>query len=417
MFICLIFLLASSFTYGQGVLISEVYAHGLGSSTDHGQEWFELFNAGEMPVKLNGMVVRRLDGSSSEEAFRLTIQSNEDLIIEPGDYFVVAQSRDLGLPLCLDIPLVVVHDRAFSLDNSGVQSLCIQPVGQVEDCAQFSNSRSFPKGHSRYYSGSNLVGNDKLISWQVEDCPLFFGRYGTPGKAASSCRQEPFPYDSLIMYCPWNLNLLGQGPALSFPRTKSWVQPGKYEVVYEKLPNHFIAFQIPEEVMLLNERKVIELFYTTEPKVNFGSRIHFVLDNENKNRLLWDYSEVLSGHYYIFARIGDGVGNFSVSELMGPVEIKKDQVEHDFSIISAAFDVVKQAIIIRWQCPLGHGRASFYWLDSEGSEHLITLSATSMSHKNELLWRPMIQKKAIAKIMGKFHHPGGIMKSLLSVQF
>ncbi|MEM7402821.1 MAG: lamin tail domain-containing protein [Myxococcota bacterium] len=182
----------TSWAWASNLLITEVYANAPGRSSDTTREWVELYNVSDHPIALTGLIIRRIDGvKSPKEAWRIVLQQS-DVMVPVGGYAIVAQSADLGLGLCPQIPLHVVADERFSLKNSGVQQLCIQQAGQQEQCVQFSDSKTFPDGQSRHLPTVDAALGGQLSDWRTEDCPLPQEALGSPGFAFGACHSDTF---------------------------------------------------------------------------------------------------------------------------------------------------------------------------------------------------------------------------------
>jgi hypothetical protein len=185
-FIFLLFL--ANQIHAQAV-ISEVYANASGEKRDQGLEWFEVYNIGSTPIDLANATVRRLDGIKKDEAWRIQLSASTSLL-EPQHYAIIAQKKDLGIELCLDVLLVLVSDPNFSFKNSGTQTLCFQTIDNVEDCAPFNNSAAFPDGKARYNKSPTLLGNDDLRWWHIEDCEILPHVFASPGTGGGFCHQN-----------------------------------------------------------------------------------------------------------------------------------------------------------------------------------------------------------------------------------
>lgn len=401
-------------SHAQGLIISEIFANGLATS-DQGQEWFEVFNATTESIDLKDMTVRRLDGTALEEGFRFKISAHDHIWVPPGEYFVVAQTRDLGSGLCLNIPHVVVREPTFVLQNSGLQSLCIKPVNQPEDCAQFSNSKTFPKGHSRFFSGNTLKGNDALANWQVEDCSFFFGNHATPGKAAQQCGMNLISnYTDLLVHCPWNLAEIGKGPTHSLANPKTHPFPPIDKLSFEWIDETRASISLPPDLLTVGERALVEFYFTRTSTNTVGTLIPHSAKAGSTNTFLIDTSSHAPGRYFYFAQVSDGISEPSVSEPMGPIEIRRTQKLVDFSLVSAREDKEQQGILVSWTQSLNEGRVSFYWQDHANESHLITLSVLGNMGPNQFLWRPKNELKSIRTIKGIFHHASGTTQAELA---
>lgn len=191
-FLLVIFFGAFSTLLNAQVVISEVYGNAEGNQRDQGLEWFEVYNIGSTSIDLSNAIVKRLDGIKKEEAWRIKL-SGTPSVLAPQHYAIIAQKRDLGIELCLDVMLILVSDADFAFKNSGTQTLCFQTNDNVEDCAPFNNSSTFPDGHSRYNKSPTLFGNDDLNWWHIEDCEIMDNIFASPGTGGGFCHQNAIP--------------------------------------------------------------------------------------------------------------------------------------------------------------------------------------------------------------------------------
>ena len=151
--------------------ITEVY---FGAYTfKRGQQWFEVLNDGLEPINLKKAVVRRLDGQKKQQAWATNL-SEQDLILEPGQYVVIAQKTDLGQNLCSGYPVIILKE--LKLESSGFQRLCIN-----ESCVKISDSKPIDKDFSR-----NLL----LDSWFPEVCEVKPGFSASPGLPTAFCQKN-----------------------------------------------------------------------------------------------------------------------------------------------------------------------------------------------------------------------------------
>ena len=145
-----------------------------------GQQWIEVQNIGDEPVNLNHAVIRRLDGKKQEQAWVLEI-SAEDAWLNPDQYGLIAQRKDLGRNLCSDVLVIETQNKDFKLESSRVQTVCLKAAGLEETCAPFSNSKSMKAGTSR-----NLENG----TWDNETCEITSGFNASPGLPADFCESD-----------------------------------------------------------------------------------------------------------------------------------------------------------------------------------------------------------------------------------
>lgn len=151
--------------------ITEVYFRS--SARKAGQQWFEVLNDGDEPVNLANAVVKRLDGQKKQQAWVANL-SEQDFILEPQQYVVIAQKADLGQNLCSEHRVIILKE--LKLEPGGVQRLCIN-----ESCVKISDSKSTEKDFSR-----NLL----LDSWFAEVCEVKPGFFASPGLPTAFCQKN-----------------------------------------------------------------------------------------------------------------------------------------------------------------------------------------------------------------------------------
>jgi len=181
-------------------LVSEVFANAPGTGRDQGKEWFEIYNASDRPISLDGVVIRKLDGVTKKEAWREILLS-EQAVIEPGRYAVVAERADLGLGLCFAFDVFTLGSRIFELRNSGMQTLCIVTQEGEESCAKFGDDEAFPDGKSRYASRLSDKDVERPQNWWIESCQFYDSNYATPGFAAGICSSNPNAMKESVVPC------------------------------------------------------------------------------------------------------------------------------------------------------------------------------------------------------------------------
>ncbi len=177
------------------LLISEVFGNRFGSKSDAGHEWIVLYNRGDTSVPLAGLVLYRLDGRAKNEAWRLQIPKDNPIVVGKDGYVIISQSQDLGLGLCLDVPVIAVGETAFFFKNSGLQTLCIESPHVEKDCALICTSGAFPDGHSRI---RETFAPGVESAWVTENCEIAPDTFATPGRANGICQALPAPSTPLL---------------------------------------------------------------------------------------------------------------------------------------------------------------------------------------------------------------------------
>jgi hypothetical protein len=159
------------------LVITEVFADYAGPSngTDAGKEWFEIYNAADRPVELEGLTLvhSRPDGSSPAH-HRMT-----ELTLAPGQYFTLGNATPDAVP-----PYVGYGYGADlgSLRNTDGGKLALMCGDTQVDSAAYSGVKT---GHSRELSETeppDAMTNDDPARWCEDDATEFeAGNYGTPG--------------------------------------------------------------------------------------------------------------------------------------------------------------------------------------------------------------------------------------------
>lgn len=160
--------------------ITEVYFRS--KDKKPGQQWFEIFNDDDQPVNVRKAPVKRLDTLKKKQAWSANLP-DQDLILGPGQYAIIAQKKDLGQNLCSEHWVIVLEE--LKLASQGVQELCI-----LESCTKINDSKSTEKDASR-----NLI----LDSWFNESCEIKPGFHASPGLPMAFCQKNS---DSGWSICP-----------------------------------------------------------------------------------------------------------------------------------------------------------------------------------------------------------------------
>lgn len=158
--------------------ITEVYFRS--SDKKPGQQWFEVFNDSLEAVNLRNALVKRMDGQKKHQAWAIFLP-DEDSIVEPGQYAIIAQRVDLGQNLCSQHRVIVLKDPNFAFKSSGVQTLCVAVAGESESCARISDSKKIEDGFSRV----PLAG-----LWVNELCEMKPGFFASPGLQTVYCQKN-----------------------------------------------------------------------------------------------------------------------------------------------------------------------------------------------------------------------------------
>jgi hypothetical protein len=400
------------------VVISEVYANPPGVARERGREWFEVYNAGSTSVDLAGAQVRRLDGAKLEEAWRVQLPAATRML-KPQQYGLIAQQRDLGVGVCLDVPLIVVVDPVFRFKRSGLQTLCIKTSDGQEDCAPYSNSTTFPEGHSRYNLAPTTYANDDIKWWQVEDCAMSEQSFASPGMQGGFCHRETSVLQHL-MSCD---TLQGpREPELSPVEAKSEMSPGTpprvVSFIVEALSegNHRIAYEVVDGD--IDDALSVSIYYAECADSSCETLIaeRVPLDLDGRGEVLWNTRDLAPGNYKVFVVALDRFGNNTVQVASTSIKTAEpilpiNQVE--------AFDVRvvqqknKPSFLISWRTTAGAlGNVTLLAKASPGSEEeAIWAGLPSSSSLQHVLWTPE-HSAATYEIRALWIHEQGQASSL-----
>lgn len=148
------------------LLISEVMANPEAVSDSNG-EWFELFNPTSEAIDLNGVTLSDLGSNSHLVSF------GGSLLINPGDYFVLARSDDMSLNGGVNADYAYGSD--FSLTNTEDEIILTDSLGNQ---LQLSFVSGFVQpGVSRELTGPGM----SPAHFNLATASYGSGDLGTPG--------------------------------------------------------------------------------------------------------------------------------------------------------------------------------------------------------------------------------------------
>lgn len=167
------------------LVITEVFANYKappgGAGTDEGKEWFEIYNAGDRPLELEGMTLvhTRPDGSKEE------VHVMEKATIAPDSYMTLGNSVADLLPPYIDYGYSNALGDFYNSDGGKLALKC----GDTEiDNAVYDG---IVEGRSRQLSSSqppDYTVNDDQVNWCEGAASEFdTGNFGTPG-GENDCR-------------------------------------------------------------------------------------------------------------------------------------------------------------------------------------------------------------------------------------
>ena len=153
---------------------------------DETGEWFEVHNASDAEVNLNGLLVHEMDdGDSNTEEENLS--SAKMSLSQP----VMLSSRQCGYILNGGINVDFEYSNgAFKLGN-GTDDITLSNNNGVLDSVMY-NDDEFPdnKGYSLTLNPSmaNAADNDSGANWCNASTGLTSGDFGTPGADNDTCQ-------------------------------------------------------------------------------------------------------------------------------------------------------------------------------------------------------------------------------------
>ena len=153
------------------------YAAPQGSSgADTGKEWFEIFNASDHPIEMQGVTLTssRPDGSKAQS------HTMTEVVVAPGQFFVLGDAAPDLVPAYVDYGYGADLGDLFNTDGGKLALAC----GTSEiDSAGYASVKS---GHARELTSAqppDYTINDDLASWCQGDATEFdAGNFGTPGQ-------------------------------------------------------------------------------------------------------------------------------------------------------------------------------------------------------------------------------------------
>ncbi len=188
-----------NFVAGQ-VLVTEIMANPKAVGDEYG-EWVELFNPGDLPVDINGWVLR--DNGTN----KFVLSSPKPLWIAPGSYFVVGGSADKllngGAPT--QVGWFTAPPSPFSLGNITGDDVVLDWNGKTIDGVTYipkqaacyapgppgSCATQFPvvEGKSMQLDPSayDPAKNDDAKNWCEGKAAYGAGDFGSPGQANPPC--------------------------------------------------------------------------------------------------------------------------------------------------------------------------------------------------------------------------------------
>ncbi len=165
-------------------MITEVfpdYAAPAGASgADAGKEWFEVFNASDHPIEMEGLTVT----SSRPDGSHASTHRMKEVVIAPGQYFTLGDEDPAALAAYINYGYGGDLGELFNTGSAQLSLAC--DTTQI-DVAQYTDVK---QGHSRELTSAqppDFTLTADLSNWCQGDATEFDdGNFGTPG-AQSDC--------------------------------------------------------------------------------------------------------------------------------------------------------------------------------------------------------------------------------------
>ncbi|MCO4763799.1 MAG: lamin tail domain-containing protein [Myxococcales bacterium] len=172
-------------TGGGGIIITEIHYNPRGPDgklQDTKAEWFEVYNPGDAPVDLGGVVIRD-DGDD-----KYNILPGEAVVPAKG-YLVIGASADKTQNGGVAVQLA--WGTSIQLKNVGGDALVLEKGGVLIDAVRWDNAKGWPFLNGRALNlrpdKRSAAGNDDPKNWCGAQVALTSGDKGTPGQPNSPC--------------------------------------------------------------------------------------------------------------------------------------------------------------------------------------------------------------------------------------
>lgn len=170
------------------VVVNEFLADPFGE--DDGREWIELHNTTDMPIDINGWILR--DNGSDLHAIR----HPSPLVIAPRGYLLLAQSHDAAEPDGL--PIDYIYGADFQMNKAGDEIVLLEGH-RIIDAAAFGDYQKLvhplpniiPISPAPGAATARLSGSE-VTAWTIATEPYgALGHHGTPGRINTMPTAEP----------------------------------------------------------------------------------------------------------------------------------------------------------------------------------------------------------------------------------
>lgn len=179
-----------------GISITEIMPDPSMVSDSYG-EWFEIFNSTDTSININGWVIKDLD-----DDYHIIGSEGLDVIIEPGEYFVMARNNDEGLNGGISVGYRYSN---FTLSNND-EVILTDSSGTILDQVHYTSSWTYESGVSMETHDTEL-DNNLRENWFASVVQYGNGDYGTPARDWQSLDVSKNPKN-----LPPRFSLLGSFP-------------------------------------------------------------------------------------------------------------------------------------------------------------------------------------------------------------
>ena len=185
-------ILVESEEFINGLIINEIMNNPQSVNDDYG-EWIEILNVGNTPINLNNYIIK-----DNDIDFHIII-SSIDIIVNPGDYFLMGKNMDFNLNGGINIQYQYTD---FYLSNSYDEIILQHPSGIIADEVWYDNGITFPDPNGKSMALTDyLLDNSLGSNWVESELLMDNGDYGSPGQDNFNCIEiiwyADFDYDGL----------------------------------------------------------------------------------------------------------------------------------------------------------------------------------------------------------------------------
>ena len=153
-----------------GISITEIMPDPSMVSDSYG-EWFEIYNSTDTSINIKGWIIKDLD-----DDYHVIGSEGLDIIIEPGEHFVMARNDDQGLNGGISVGYQYSN---FTLSNND-EIILTDSSGAILDEVHYTSSWAYDSGISMETHGTELDNNINE-NWFASVVQYGNGDYGTPG--------------------------------------------------------------------------------------------------------------------------------------------------------------------------------------------------------------------------------------------